>query len=229
MALKHRRRITRVVPVRRASRVASQVFEQASVLNIDLDVRSRRSLAALAAVWPWAQQPYRDSRWLVFSARGGATTADGTARELIEQVKRLPPAARRAWNLASSRTFRAVHDDQSRSNTPRELTLEFTLRPNIGGPFDFKPPHVVFVVDDGQASAGSVEYSINGQPLVTMGISSVSIEPFALADLARLERATTLRGRLFNSEFALTPEQICSIREFSQGARQRPNKPGAVF
>jgi len=153
----------------------------------------------------------------------------GINGDAVETWLALVLRGRRQDQLPINLAFRAVHDDQSRSNTPREVTLEFTLPPNIGGPFDFKPPHVVFVVDDGQASAGTVEYSINGQPLVTMGISSVSIEPFALADLARLERATTLRGRLFNSESALTPEQICSIREFSQRARQRPNKPGAVF
>jgi len=60
-------------------------------------------------------------------------------------------------------------------------------------------------------------------------ISSVAIEPFELAELMRLERATTLRGRLFNIEFTVTPEQVCSIREFSQRARQRVNKPGVVF
>jgi hypothetical protein len=80
-------------------------FEPASFLNIDVDVRSRRSLAPLAAAWPWAQRPLSDSHWLVFSACGNAITAEATAQELVEQVNALPPVARRSWNLASTRTF----------------------------------------------------------------------------------------------------------------------------
>jgi hypothetical protein len=105
-----RERKQRSIPVRppgrrRGKSAQPEVYEPASFLNIDVDVRSRRSLAALAAAWPWAQRPFQNSRWLVFSARGHATTADATAQELIEQVHALPRAARRAWDLASTRTF----------------------------------------------------------------------------------------------------------------------------
>lgn len=86
------------------------IMEPATFINIDVDVRSRRSLAPLRAAWPWAQQPVQnnarpDPRWMVFSANSTAGTAEGTARALIEMVTVLPPAARKAWNLASKRTF----------------------------------------------------------------------------------------------------------------------------
>lgn len=90
---------------RRAESSPPEEFEPTHFENIDVDVRSRRSLAALAAAWPWAQRPLGNSHWLVFSDRGHATTAEATAQGLVEQVNALPPLARRAWNLASTRTF----------------------------------------------------------------------------------------------------------------------------
>ena len=71
------------LPMRQASRVRTMrqigkrrglskqgPFEDAQFLNIDLDVRSRRSLAPLVAVWPWAYQPLiaegrPHPRWLI--------------------------------------------------------------------------------------------------------------------------------------------------------------------
>lgn len=99
---KIRTRKSRVVETRPA---ADPNFEPAQFLNIDLDVKSRYSLAPLIAAWPWAQRPLQNNRWLVFSAHGGGDTAESTAQDLIELVGALSPAARRCWNRASSRTF----------------------------------------------------------------------------------------------------------------------------
>jgi hypothetical protein len=115
--------------------------------------------------------------------------------------------------------FRAVHEDRSRSNEPSELTLRFAISSTYVGPLDFKAPHVILVLDDGQAPADVIAFGTDG-PLGGV-MSSVAIEPFDLAFLARLGQATTLRGRLFNLSFVLTPEQVRSISEFSQRARRR--------
>jgi hypothetical protein len=76
---------------------------------VDLDVRSRRSLAPLLKAWHWAQTPGRAGtqtpRWLVVSARGQPKTADQAVRALVRSVERLPAPARRCWNQATRRTF----------------------------------------------------------------------------------------------------------------------------
>jgi hypothetical protein len=91
--------------MRKPRKPRSSTFEPATFLNIDIDVRSRRSLASLAAAVPWAGQPLQDSHWLVWSAHASAPTADATARVLVRQINAPPPAARRAWDLATTRTF----------------------------------------------------------------------------------------------------------------------------
>lgn len=82
---------------------------------------------------------------------------------------------------------------------------------------------MILVLDDGHATADVVAFSTDGS--LGGAMSSVAVEPFDLAFLARLGQATTLRGRLFNVSFVLTPEQVRSISEFSQRARQRPTRP----
>lgn len=79
-------------------------------LNIDLDVRSRRSLAPLAAAWPHAQRPLRldgraDPHWLILSGPGTSNSAETVARGLLRQVERLSRTARQSWKVASRRTF----------------------------------------------------------------------------------------------------------------------------
>jgi hypothetical protein len=78
-------------------------------LNVDLDIRSRRSLAPLVAAWPWVQTPGLDAgrvpRWVVASPRIVPKDADAAIRHLVTLVDALPKAARRSWKEASSRTF----------------------------------------------------------------------------------------------------------------------------
>jgi len=88
---------------------ARGLTKRSEFLNVDLDVRSRRSLASLHAAWPWAQTPGyaggRAPRRLIVSPRGIARSADGAIRQLIREVEGLPRPARRCWNEASSRVF----------------------------------------------------------------------------------------------------------------------------
>jgi hypothetical protein len=78
-------------------------------LNVDLDIRSRRSLAPLVAAWPWVQTPGLDPgkapRWVLASPRLCLRNADAAIRHLVTLVDALPKAARRCWKEALSRTF----------------------------------------------------------------------------------------------------------------------------
>lgn len=78
-------------------------------LNIDLDVKSRRSLTPLAAAWPWASLPDkvegREPRWLHFSSLGRGITAESTAKDLLRLIARLRGDARRCWESAHHRVF----------------------------------------------------------------------------------------------------------------------------
>lgn len=121
---------------------------RAEFLNVDLDVRSRRSLAALRDAWPWAQTPGfaagRVPRRVLVSPRGMPKSAEGAIRELIRLVEALPRGARRCWNEASSRVFdigvqaglqpRSFEEARVSEKTLRSLTrlkgsIQFTLYP----------------------------------------------------------------------------------------------------
>lgn len=85
-------------------------MEDAQFLTIDLDVRSRRSLAPLAAAWPWAREPVvteggRKPRWLIMNPRRVANSAEAAAKELLEHISVLRGGARQAWNEAHRRVF----------------------------------------------------------------------------------------------------------------------------
>ena len=78
-------------------------------LNVDLSIRSRRSLAPLLEAWPDAQTPRRrEGRaplWIHTSGMSYRRSADQVAQELIASVDALPPKALRCFANASSRVF----------------------------------------------------------------------------------------------------------------------------
>ena len=85
------------------------LFEEAHFLNIDLDVRSRRSLAPLVAAWPGSYQPLTlkgrpDSHWLIHNAVL-AGTAEVAAKELLKHIRGLRGDARTCWKHAHRRVF----------------------------------------------------------------------------------------------------------------------------
>ena len=85
------------------SRTPAQAgWEPATFISVDLDIRSRRSLALLAAALGAELLP--DRRWLVVSAHTRSSSAEGTTRALVAQVKGLPATVREVWDAASSRT-----------------------------------------------------------------------------------------------------------------------------
>jgi hypothetical protein len=100
------------------------VMMKAPFINIDLEVRSRRSLAPLLAEWPWAQTPTRKGteapRFLTFSDRSNSRTADRTVLALVDLVEALPRRARRSWDQATSRTFDI---GMQASDGPRSLAI----------------------------------------------------------------------------------------------------------
>src|SRR5687768_13688102 len=78
----------------------------AEFLNIDLDIRSRSSLAALREAWPWAQQPLGlngkpNTHWLILSPRGNPRSAETAARLLLRHVESLGAEGRLSWTQAS--------------------------------------------------------------------------------------------------------------------------------
>lgn len=84
-------------------------FAPPRFLNIDLDVRSRRSLAPLLTAWPWASVPDkvegRAPLWLYFSGRDRGINAESTAKSLLRLVARLRGDALRCWETAYLRVF----------------------------------------------------------------------------------------------------------------------------
>ena len=95
-------RTPRTVP--RASGV-----EDAHFITIDLEVKSRRSLAPLLSTWPRAYQPLNlkggpDSRWLILNALV-ADTAEAAAKYLLEHVAKLRGNALLSWRQAYRRRF----------------------------------------------------------------------------------------------------------------------------
>src|SRR5262249_62223278 len=74
-------------------------FADAQFLNIDLDVRSRRSLTALVEAWPWSYQPLDvksrpNPRWLILHPRRVSVTAEAAAKELLQHIRGLRGSAR---------------------------------------------------------------------------------------------------------------------------------------
>jgi hypothetical protein len=84
------------------------VADAAHLIDVDLHVESRRSLAALQAALPKAQpRDVGNPRWLHLAAYTSrrAKTADRKVMELVALVDALPRAARKCWNEAAVRTF----------------------------------------------------------------------------------------------------------------------------
>ena len=82
--------------------------EPAHLIDVDLHVESRRSLAALHAALPTAQPRDVDNpSWLHLAAYTSrrAKTADRKVMELLALIDSLPRAARRCWNEAMIRTL----------------------------------------------------------------------------------------------------------------------------
>lgn len=127
-------------------------------------------------------------------------------------------------DLPVSFEFRAVHENRPRSDRPSELGLSLLMSPLFGGSLDLKLPHVVLIVDESLADADFITASVDG-PLFSIGSGSIDVLPvlpFDADTLSRLERATTVSGRVFSLEFTVTPEQVRSIGEFARRVRQRP-------
>ena len=95
---------------RRRAKLNASGLEDAQFLNIDLDVRSRRSLALLVAAWPSAYQPLiaegrPDPRWLILNAGSFTATAEVAAKRLLHHIARLRGDARQCWRQAHRRMF----------------------------------------------------------------------------------------------------------------------------
>jgi hypothetical protein len=86
-------------------------FEPGRFRNIDLEVKSRRSLTPLATAWPWAQLPSKlegEPRWLQINPRRytkQSEHAEGTAKQLLRHIESLRGEALRCWKGAHERVF----------------------------------------------------------------------------------------------------------------------------
>ena len=88
----------------RRKSATERAMEPAQFKTIDLDVRSRRSLAPLASAWPEAYQPIEDSRWLIRTASVDES-AEKAARHLLGHIAKLKGKALGSWKQAHRRTF----------------------------------------------------------------------------------------------------------------------------
>jgi len=88
----------------------SSSFEEPEFLNIDLHVRSRRSLAPLVAAWPSSYQPLiaegrPDPRWLILYPPGIVKNAESAVRQLLRHIRSLKGAPLQCWKQAHRRVF----------------------------------------------------------------------------------------------------------------------------
>src|SRR3954468_22752724 len=95
---------------RDASRSSRMGDLTARFLNIDLEVRSRKSLAPLVAACPSSYQPLlttgrANPRWLLVNPGAIPTTAEIAAKNLLRQIAGLRGAAGRSWKEAHRRVF----------------------------------------------------------------------------------------------------------------------------
>jgi hypothetical protein len=139
--------------VRQPREAPSSRMEAAQLLNIDLDVRSRRSLAPLVTAWPWAYQPLAtggppspNPRWLLLNARGAGKTAEAIAEHLLLHIEQLRGDARQCWKNAHRRVFdigvqaggpgRAYEDVRLTAETLRRIAaadaqIQLTIYPAV--------------------------------------------------------------------------------------------------
>jgi hypothetical protein len=118
-------------------------MEPAQFLTIDLDVRSRRSLAPLLSAWPEAYQPLNDSHWLIRNAYV-SENAEKAAKHLLGHIAKLKGKALVSWKQAHRRTFdvgvraggagRAFEEVQLSADTLRDIAtvggqLQVTVYP----------------------------------------------------------------------------------------------------
>jgi hypothetical protein len=86
---------------------AQDRYEDASYSTIDLDVRSRRSLARLFTAWPRARDPLNGlsrSRWMIFNP-DDTTNAEASAKDLLRHIERLKGDALKCWKRAHRKVF----------------------------------------------------------------------------------------------------------------------------
>jgi hypothetical protein len=81
-----------------------------SFLNVDLHIRSRRSLEPLLSEWrkltriPDSKPPHKP-HWILVNLPSQPKTAEGAIRAFLRLVNKLSKPGRRAWNEANSRVF----------------------------------------------------------------------------------------------------------------------------
>lgn len=140
---------------RRKSPIES-AMEPAQFVTIDLDLRSRRSLAPLAAAWPRAYRPLNHYRWLIMNASHlPGNTAETAAKSLLGDIAKLKGKALGSWKQAHRRTFdigvqaggpgRAFEDVRLSPDTLRQIAkvggqLQVTVYPAEPESPEFRPP-----------------------------------------------------------------------------------------
>jgi hypothetical protein len=98
--------------------------------------------------------------------------------------------------------------------------MEFVVSPMFAGMLDYRPPHVVLVIDPDSADADTLEGSV--EPTANLPAVGSVIMPLDLEQLRALGRAKAVTGRFFGLEFALTPSQLRSVAEFDRRVSVRP-------
>lgn len=129
------------------------LYEDAHFRVIDLDVRSRQSLAPLVAAWPSSYLPMTEvdpPQWLILNS--GEENAEDAAKELLRRIARLKGDALRCWARAHQKVFdigvdapgpgcRAFEEVRLTPKTLRRIgEAGATIQITVYGPAPLTPP-----------------------------------------------------------------------------------------
>ena len=110
------------------------------------------------------------------------------------------------WSITTRKKVRAEPGE------PLGVKLDFDM-PLFTGVLDKKAPHLVLVLDKSLKTEWLYKDSIESAALMLDEATHFTL-PFDMPTLGRFAEATTIEGKVFGVEFALTPSQLRAIKDF---------------
>ena len=110
------------------------------------------------------------------------------------------------WSITTRKRVRASPGE------PLGVKFDFDM-PLFTGVLDKTAPHLVLVLDKELKTEWLYKDSIESAALMLDEATHFTL-PFDMPTLGRFAEATTIEGKVFGVEFALTPSQLRAIRDF---------------